>query len=84
VFCNGPSACKGELKLGMKVSGGTKGRKRFVVIGKASFDLEPGASTVLQIKLSRRALTALEGRKALAARVVGTGIHAHAVRLKNV
>ncbi len=84
VFCNGPSACKGELKLGMRVSGGSKGRKRFVTIGKASFDLQPGASTVLQIKLSRRALTALEGRKALAARVVGTGIHAHAVRLKNV
>jgi hypothetical protein len=84
VFCNGPSACKGELKLGMRVPGGTKGRKRFVVIGKASFDLQPGASTVLQVKISRRALAALEGRKALAARVVGTGIHAHAVRLKNV
>ena len=84
VFCNGPSSCKGELKLGMRVPGGTKGRKRFVVIGKASFDLQPGASTVLQVKISRRALAALEGRKALAARVVGTGIHAHAVRLKNV
>ncbi|HEX6752134.1 MAG TPA: hypothetical protein VF093_00910 [Solirubrobacterales bacterium] len=83
VFCNGPSACKGELKLGMKVSGGAKGRKRFVTIGKASFDLQPGASTVLQIKLSRRALSALEDRKALAARVAGTGIHPHAVRLKN-
>ncbi len=84
IFCNGPSACKGELKLGMRIPGGSKGRKRFVVIGKASFDLQPGASTVLQIKISRRALSALEGRKALAARVVGTGIHAHAVRLKNV
>jgi len=83
VFCNGPSACKGELKLGMKVPGGTKGRKRFVTIGKASFDLQPGASTVLQIKLSSRALAELEGRRALAARVTGTGIHPHAVRLKN-
>jgi hypothetical protein len=84
VFCNGPSVCKGELKLGLRVAGSSTGRKRVVVIGKALFDLQPGASTTLRIKLSRRALTALEGRKALAARVAGTGIHTHAVRLKNV
>ncbi|HEY5708513.1 MAG TPA: hypothetical protein VIS51_03890 [Solirubrobacterales bacterium] len=84
VFCNGPSVCKGELKLGLRAAGSSTGRKRVVVIGKALFDLQPGASTTLRIKLSRRALTALEGRKALAARVAGTGIHTHAVRLKNV
>jgi hypothetical protein len=84
VFCNGPSVCKGELKLGLRVAGSSTGRKRVVAIGKGLFDLQPGASTTLRIRLSRKALTALEGRKALAARVVGTGIHAHAVRLKNV
>jgi len=83
VFCNGPSVCKGELKLGLRVAGGSTGRKRIVAIGKGLFDLQPGASTTLRIRLSRRALTALEDRKGLAARVVGTGIHAHAVRLKN-
>jgi hypothetical protein len=84
VFCNGPSFCKGELKLGMRVSDSGDQVKRTVVIGKASFDLQPGASTKLRIKLSRRGLTALEDRKALAARVAGTGIHPHAVRMKNV
>ncbi len=84
VFCNGPSVCKGELKLGLRVAGSSTGRKRVVAIGNALFDLQPGASTTLRIRLSRRALTALEGRKALAARVAGTGIHPHVVRLKNV
>ncbi len=83
VFCNGPSVCKGELKLGLRVSAGEGQGKRTVVIGKASFDLQPGASTVLRIKLTRRALSQLAGRKAIAARVGGTGIHPHAVRLKN-
>ncbi len=86
VFCNGPSPCKGELKIGLKVPGSANGgqAKRIVVIGKGFFDLQPGASTRLAIPLSRRALAELEDRKALGARVRGTGIHPHALRLKNV
>jgi hypothetical protein len=85
VLCNGPSACKGGLKLGLRISTDAKGRqaKRTVVIGKGFFDLQPGASTMLRIKLSRKALAQLEGRKAIAARVAGTGIHSHSLRLKN-
>jgi len=79
VFCNGPSACEGELKLLLRIA-----PKRSVVIGKASFTLQPGGSTTLKIPLTRRALALLAGRKALQARVVGTGIHAHVMRLKNV
>ncbi len=79
IFCNGPSACEGELKLLLKIA-----PRRGVVIGKATFKLQPGGSTTLKIPLSRRALAALAGRKAVQARVVGTGIHSHVVRLRNV
>ena len=84
VLCNGPSPCKGELKLGLRIPANGGQAKRTVVIGKGFFGLQPGASTTLRIKLSRRALGELEGRTALGARVAGTGIHPHALRLKNV
>jgi hypothetical protein len=77
VLCNGPSACEGTLKLGAKLQ--AKGKP--VVIGSASFSLAPGASTVLEVKLSRKAMLALRIDGHLKARVAGAGIHPHPVSL---
>lgn len=78
VLCNGPAPCKGTLRLGAKL--GAKGKT--VAIGSASFDLAPGASTMLAVKLSRRAKQALKAGGHLKAKVTGTGIHPHPVSLK--
>jgi hypothetical protein len=77
IHCNGPSSCRGALKLSAKLKG-----KR-ATIGAASFSLAPGASTVLKISLSAKAKQALKGTGKLKARVSGVGIAGpHAVALK--
>lgn len=78
VLCNGPAPCRGTLRLAAKL--GTKGRT--VPIGTASFDLAPGASTMLAVRLSRKAKQALTATGHLKAKVSGTGIHPHPVALK--
>ncbi|HET7485871.1 MAG TPA: hypothetical protein VFJ64_10925 [Solirubrobacterales bacterium] len=76
IRCSGPASCRGTLKLTAKLAGKSK------AIGSASFALAPGAATTLKVKLSAKALQLLKGKGKLAARVSGTGIGAHAVKLK--
>jgi Divergent InlB B-repeat domain len=73
VFCNGPQSCDGNLKL--IVSGN-------VPMASSRFDLAAGVSKVLHMKLSGRAKKLLEGKHVPKARVAGTGLHPHAVKLK--
>jgi hypothetical protein len=78
ILCNGPSPCKGAMRLFAKLT--PKGKA--VTIGSASFDLAPGASKMLAVPLSRKAKAALKAGGHLKAKVTGTGIHAHPVSLK--
>jgi hypothetical protein len=78
VLCNGPAPCKGTLKLSAKL----KAKGKAVPIGSASFSLAPGNSTMLAVKLSRKAKQALKATGYLKAKVTGTGIHPHPVSLK--
>jgi hypothetical protein len=77
VRCNGPSSCRGSLKLLAKLKG-----KKSVAIGSATFSLAPGLSTTLKIKLSAKAKQLLKKAGQLRATVTGAGIHSHAVQLK--
>jgi len=77
VRCNGPSSCRGSLKLSAKLTG-----KKMVVIGRATFSLAPGLSTSLKVKLGAKAKQALTSTGQLKARVTGEGIRTHAVQLK--
>lgn len=76
IRCNGPSSCRGSLKLRATVKG------RSAAIGSATFSLAPGSSTTLKVKLSARAKQLLKISGQLKARVTGAGIRARAVRLK--
>jgi hypothetical protein len=77
VHCEGPSSCRGSLKLSAKLGG------KSTAIGTASFSLAPGASTTLKVPLSAKARKALRGAGKLKAKVSGTGITGpHAVALK--
>jgi Divergent InlB B-repeat domain len=76
VHCNGPSSCRGSLRLLAKLKG-----KKSVAIGSATFSLAPNASTTVMIKLSARATQLLKSKGYLKAQGAGTGINAHAVRL---
>ncbi len=76
ILCNGPSGCKGTLRLKARAKG------KALTLGKASFKLAPGASTLLQIPLSAKAAQLLKTTGHLRAKVSGTGIHAHSVNLK--
>jgi hypothetical protein len=78
IHCNGPSSCRGALKLSAKLKG-----KKSTTIGAATFSLAPGASTVLKVALSAKARKALKGSGKLKARVSGVGIAGpHAVALR--
>jgi hypothetical protein len=76
IHCNGPTSCRGSLRLSARLGG------KSTPIGSASFSLAPGSSTTLKVKLSARAKQALKATGQLRARVSGTGIGPHAVRLK--
>ncbi|HET7485809.1 MAG TPA: hypothetical protein VFJ64_10615 [Solirubrobacterales bacterium] len=75
ISCSGPASCRGTLKLTAKLGG------KSTKIGSASFALAPGASTTLKVKLSAKALSLLKGKGKLGARVSGSGIAAHPVKL---
>jgi hypothetical protein len=77
VRCNGPSSCRGSLKLSAKLNG-----KKMVAIGGATFSLAPGLSTSLKVTLGAKAKQVLKSTGQLKARVTGAGIRARAVQLK--
>ncbi len=78
VFCNGPRACEGTLELVAKARDSAAG----IVLGEASFRLDPGASKILRLQLSPGGKRLLESGKQLNARARGSGLHPHAVKLK--
>jgi hypothetical protein len=79
IRCNGPSSCRGSLRLRAKLNGRGGGS---TAIGGATFSLAPGSSTTLKIKLSAKAKQLLSSAGQLKARVAGAGIQARAVQLK--
>ena len=82
VLCNGPSSCKGTVKLLIRAK--LDGKTKTVTAGSADFKLEAGASITLTIQLSRKARQLLTQGKQVQGRVTGTGLHPHGVRLKLV
>ncbi len=81
VFCNGPQACEGVLEL---VASKTKRGAAVVALGEASFRLEPGVSKVLRLQLSPAGRRLLDSGEPLKARVSGSSLHPHVVKLKPV
>jgi hypothetical protein len=79
IRCNGPSSCRGSLRLRAKLKGKGGGS---AAIGSATFSLASGSSTTLKVKLSAGAKQLLNSAGQLKARVTGAGIRARAVRLK--
>lgn len=78
--CEGGSPCQGSLKLLVKVRN-AQGQTKGLVIAQGSYELAAGARRTLAVKLSSRAKRLLGGAVSLGARVTGTGIDSHAVRL---
>ncbi|MFL5902060.1 MAG: InlB B-repeat-containing protein [Solirubrobacterales bacterium] len=76
VRCNGPASCRGSLRLLARLGG------KSTAIGSAGFSLAPGSATTLKVRLSTRAQRVLKSAGKLKARVSGSGIEAHAVRLR--
>jgi Divergent InlB B-repeat domain len=79
IRCNGPSSCRGSLRLRARLRGRGSGS---AAIGSATFSLAPGSSTTLKVKLSTGAKQLLNSAGQLKARVTGVGVKARAVRLK--
>jgi PKD domain len=71
--------CQGTARLSIR-----RGAKRMLLLGKHAFGIAAGTSLVLAIKLrsAARRLLAAAPRKALVARVDGTGVTAATVRLR--
>ncbi|MBW8018024.1 MAG: hypothetical protein FVQ82_17785 [Planctomycetes bacterium] len=82
--CRAAGPCKGTLKLLARVkTGKPKHRKiRSVLIGKASFNLAPGASRTLRVKLNRAGKRLLRSGRTLRARATGRGVKSRTVKLK--
>jgi hypothetical protein len=78
--CEGGSPCSGSLKLLVKVRN-AQGQTKGLVIAKGSYALAAGQRQTLSVKLSSKAKRLLGGAESLRARVTGTGIDTHAVRL---
>jgi hypothetical protein len=78
IACSGGS-CTGGLTLTVKVKQGHK--TRTLVIGKASFNLADGTSTVLKVKLSSAANQELGKGKSIKANLTGTSIANSTVKL---
>jgi hypothetical protein len=78
ISCSG-GACKGGFSLTAKIKRG--GKTKTVQIGKASFNLADGASTMLKVKLSSSARQALDKGKSIKAKLSGTSIASSAVKL---
>lgn len=73
LFCNGPQACRGELKLLASPN---------ALLSSAGFELEAGASRVMRMKLTGRGRKLLGAKHPPKTRAAGTGLHPHAVKLK--
>ena len=82
VLCNGPSSCKGTVKLLIRAK--LDGKTKTVTAGSADFKLAAGASIIVTIQLSRKARQLLTQGKQVQGRAAGTGVHPHGVRLKLV
>jgi hypothetical protein len=78
ITCSG-GACEGHLSLTAKVKQGS--RVKTVVIGKASFSLADGASTMLKVKLLSVAKQELGRGKSIKAKLTGTSIASSTVKL---
>jgi hypothetical protein len=76
ILCQGPSSCRGSLRLTAKLGG-----KKSVAIGTATFNLAPGSSTTLKVTLSAAAKQRLAGTGHLRARVSGAGVTSRSVRV---
>ena len=76
VKCTG-GPCKGRLKLTMK----SKGKK--VVVGQASFSLAVGKTATVKVKLSKAAISMVEGlgSKGLRVSLTGSGITPRSLKL---
>lgn len=81
--CRGAAGttCKGRLRLRARIRRG--GRKaRTLTVGTARYELAAGKSTVLRVRLSRSARTALARKGRLRVRASGTGISGRSVLLR--
>ncbi|HET7483744.1 MAG TPA: hypothetical protein VFJ64_00040 [Solirubrobacterales bacterium] len=78
ITCSG-GACKGGFNLTAKIKRG--GKTKTVQIGKASFSLADGASTMLKVKLSAAARQELDKGRSIKAKLSGTSIAGSAVKL---
>jgi hypothetical protein len=78
ISCVG-GTCKGSFNLTAKIKRG--GKSKAVVIGKASFSLTDGTSTMLKVKLSSAAKQELDKGKSIRAKLSGAAIASSAVKL---
>jgi hypothetical protein len=78
ITCSG-GPCQGKLNLSAKVKGRYKAKS--VIIGKGSFDLADGASTMVKIKLFGVVNRELSKGKAVEAKLAGTAILSSTVKL---
>lgn len=76
--CSG-GPCAGSLQLTARLRRGS--RTASVAIGRASFDLAPGASIVLRVKLAAAAMKELERGGGLKAEATGSGVARSVVKL---
>jgi 5-hydroxyisourate hydrolase-like protein (transthyretin family) len=74
ISCTSSSPCKGNLKLTATAKG--KKRSKKVVIGKASFGIQPGKTKTVAVKLNGKGKVLLKaaGGKGLKAKVAGSGL----------
>jgi hypothetical protein len=80
--CPGPGACSGVMKIVARVKRGKKTSN--VTIGVASFSIAAGKRVTLHVHLTGqgRKLLGAAGRRGLAVKIAGTGLAAHAAKLK--
>lgn len=83
VSCRGQGPCEGLLKLVAKLRVGKSGHSRAATVGKSSFGIAAGASTMLKVSLSLQAKQVLKRAGSLRARITGTGVKVGGVELKS-
>ena len=78
--CSGGTPCKGTLKLVATIHNALGQAKRLVV-AKATYSLAAGASSVLEAKLSSRAMSLLRSQGRLRVRATGGGFEGRGLKL---
>jgi hypothetical protein len=78
--CSGGTPCKGTLKLVATIHNALGQAKR-LVIAKAAYSLAAGASSVLEAKLSSRAMSLLRSQGRLRVRATGGGFEGRGLKL---